>query len=317
MYTYILRRLILAVPTFLLATMLVFGMLRILPGDVLFTLLEESLIGVPASEIEAVKKEFGFEKPLHEQYLVFISGALRGDMGLSLRDRKPVWDKIMSRLPVTLELAFFALVINISLAIPIGVISAVRQDTLLDYLLRGFAIGGLSIPSFWLGTLAMVLPAMWFGVIPPLVFTPFTKNPVSNIQQMLLPAIILGVLLSASVMRLTRTMMLEVMRQDYIRTAWAKGLRERSVIYRHALKNALIPVVTVLGLEVNFLLGGSVILEQIFSLPGIGRLLLEALTFRDYPVVQGINLLVAAWVISINLIVDISYGFLDPRVRYR
>ncbi|MBI2887119.1 MAG: ABC transporter permease [Chloroflexi bacterium] len=317
MYLYIVRRLILAVPTFLLATMLVFGMLRIIPGDVLFTLLEESLVGMPASEIEAVKREFGVDKPLHEQYWVFITGALRGDMGFSLRDRKPVWDKILSRLPVTLELGLIALFFSIAFAIPIGVISAIRQDTLLDYLLRGFAIGGLSIPSFWLGTLVMVLPAMWFGVIPPLVFSPFPKDPIANLKQVLPPAFILGLLLSATVMRLTRTMMLEVLRQDYIRTAWAKGLRERAVIFRHALKNALIPVVTVLGLQVGFVLGGSVILEQIFSLPGMGRLLIEALTFRDYPVIQGINLLVASWVILINLAVDISYGFLDPRIRFR
>lgn len=317
MSVYILRRVLLAIPTFLIASVLVFGMLRMIPGDVLFTLLEETLVGMPQDQIDAVKKEFGFDKPIHEQYLVFMGGALRGDMGKSLRDRRPVFDKIMERLPVTLELGLIALATSISIAIPIGVISAIRQDTVLDYFLRGFAVAGLSIPSFWLGTLAVVLPAMWFGMIPPLVYTNFTEDPIQNLKQVWLPAVILGLVLSATVMRMTRTMMLEVLRQDYIRTAWSKGLRERTVIMRHALKNAMIPVVTVVGLQIGFVLGGTVILEQIFSLPGMGRLLIEALTFRDYPVIQGINLFVASWIILINLAVDISYGFLDPRIRFR
>jgi peptide/nickel transport system permease protein len=223
----------------------------------------------------------------------------------------------MERLPVTLEISLISLLISISLAIPIGVVSAIRQDTILDYFLRGFAVGGLSIPSFWLGTLAVVLPAMWFGVIPPLVYNEFTKDPIQNLKQVWLPSLIQGVLLSASVMRITRTMMLEVLRQDYIRTAWSKGLRERAVIFRHALKNAMIPVITVIGLQIGFLLGGSVITEQIFSLPGMGRLLVESLTFRDYPVIQGINFIVASWIILINLCIDLTYGYLDPRIRFR
>lgn len=317
MTMYIIRRFLLAIPTFFLATILVFGMLRMIPGDVLFTLLEETLVGMPQEQIDAVKAEFGFDKPIHEQYVVFITGALTGDMGKSLRDRRPVFEKIMERLPVTVELGIIALLTSITISIPIGVISAIRQDTLLDYFLRGFAIAGLSIPSFWLGTLAVVLPAMWFGVIPPLVYTNFTDNPIQNLKQVWLPAVILGLILSATVMRMTRTMMLEVLRQDYIRTAWSKGLRERAVIMKHALKNAMIPVVTVIGLQIGFVLGGTVILEQIFSLPGMGRLLIEALTFRDYPVIQGINFFVASWIIMINLVVDISYGFLDPRIRFK
>jgi len=309
--------LLLAIPTFFLATMLVFMMLRLVPGDVLFTLLGETLVGMPQDQIEQVKKEFGFDKPIYEQYAVFMGSALRGDLGKSLRDRRPVFDKIMERLPVTLEISLISLILSISIAIPIGVISAIRQDTFLDYLLRGFAVGGLSIPGFWLGTLAVVLPAMWWGIIPPLVYTDFTRDPIQNLKQVWLPSLIQGILLSATVMRMTRTMMLEVLRQDYIRTAWSKGLRERAVIFRHALKNAMIPVITVIGLQIGFLLGGTVITEQIFSLPGMGRLLVEALTFRDYPVIQGINFIVASWVIMINLCVDLSYGYLDPRIRFR
>ncbi len=316
MHRYIARRMLLAIPTFILASSLVFGMIRLMPGDVLFTLLQESMVNTPLAEIEKVKAEFGFDKPVPIQYAVFLTGVVRGDLGVSLRDKQPVIQKILSRLPITVELAVLAFTWSLIFAIPIGVISAIRQDTLMDYLFRGLAIAGISLPSFWLGTLAVVLPAIWFRWIPPLAYTPITVDPIANLTMFLLPSLILGILLGGTVMRITRTMMLEVMRQDYIRTAMAKGLRERVVIYRHALKNALIPVVTVLGLQIAFTVGGTVVIESIFSLPGMGRLFLEALTFRDYPVIQGINVVVVLWVIIVNLLVDISYGYLDPRIRY-
>ncbi|MBM2826083.1 MAG: glutathione transporter permease GsiC [Dehalococcoidia bacterium] len=316
MQRYIMRRLILAIPTFILASSLVFSMIRMMPGDVLFTLLEESLVNMPLTEIDKVKKEFGFDKPIYYQYGVFLGGVMTGNLGTSLRDREPVMKKIISRLPITFELAILAQMISLSIAIPIGVISAIRQDTFLDYFLRSLAILKISVPSFWLGTLAVVLPAIYFNWIPPMVYTPLTVDPATNLKQFIIPATILGLGLAGRVMRMVRTMMLEVMRQDYIRTAWAKGLKEQTIIYRHALKNALIPVVTVVGLEIAVLIGGTVVVESIFSLPGMGRLFIEALTFRDYPVIQGVNVVVSLWVILINLLVDISYAFLDPRIRY-
>ncbi len=316
MQRYIARRLLLAIPTFLIASSLVFGMLRLMPGDVLYAVLEENLVNTPLADIEKVKAEFGLDKPIHMQYLTFIAGVARGDLGKSLRDKKPVMDKIISRLPVTLELALLAMAWSLAIAIPIGVISAVRQDTPLDYLFRGVAIAGISLPSFWLGTLAVVLPALWFRWIPPLVYTPINVDVWINLKQFIIPSLILGTLLAGRTMRMTRTMMLEVMRQDYIRTAMAKGLRESVIVYRHALKNALIPVVTIVGLEAAFLIGGTVVIESIFSLPGMGRLFIEALTFRDFPVIQGLNVMIATWVILMNLLVDLSYSLLDPRIKY-
>ncbi len=316
MQGYIVRRLILAIPTFFIATSLVFMMVRLVPGDIMLTILEESLVSELSKDVAQLKAELGLDRPIHEQYVSFIGGLFRGDLGLTLRDRQSVLDLILTRLPVTFELAILAQTWAIVLAIPIGVISAIRQDTALDYITRSFAILGISLPSFWLATLAVTLPAIWFRWIPPIVYVPFFDDPLKNIQQFLIPAFILGLLLSGRLMRITRTMMLEVMRQDYIRTAWAKGLSERMVIYRHALKNALIPVVTIAGLEIVGLIGGSVVIENIFAIPGMGQLFIQALTWRDYPIIQGINVIVVTWVILVNLLVDLSYARLDPRVRY-
>lgn len=316
MSQYILRRIALMLPTLFLVTILVFGMIRLLPGDALTVLLGETLVNQPLAELEKMKEQLGFDKPLYQQYFIFISNAAQGDLGTSLLDKKPVTDKILSRLPVSIELSLLAIMVSLCIAIPVGVISAIRQDTPIDYLLRSAAIGALSVPSFWLATLAILLPAIFFQQTLSLRYVPFTVNPVENLKQFIVPALILGTVLSGTVMRITRTMMLEVLRQDYIRTAWAKGLREQVVIYRHALKNALIPVVTVLGLQIAFLIGGTVIQESVFGLPGMGLLLIEAIQHRDFPVIQGINLFVATWVIIINLLVDVSYAFLDPRIRY-
>jgi peptide/nickel transport system permease protein len=238
-------------------------------------------------------------------------------MGKSLWQNTPVTEQILQRLPITFELGLLSLAVALSVAIPIGVYSAIRQDTAGDYITRSFSILMLAVPSFWLGTLVMVFPSIWWGWSPPIAFVPFSQDPWANLGQMIVPAIILGCSLSAITMRLTRTMMLEVLRQDYVRTAWAKGLSEGLVVWRHALRNALIPVVTLIGLQAPILIGGAVIMEQIFVIPGMGLLLLEAVSQRDYPIITGVFLVVGLAVMLINLIVDLSYGLLDPKVRYR
>jgi peptide/nickel transport system permease protein len=254
---------------------------------------------------------------MHEQYLHWAGAALQGNLGRSLWNSTPVAEDLAARLPVTVELSVLALIVAVIVALPIGVYSAIRQDTAGDYVARSFSILMLAIPSFWLGTLVMVFPSIWWGWSPEIDYVPLTRDPLKNLSQMILPAVILGTSLSAVTMRFTRTMMLEVLRQDYIRTAWAKGLGERLVVTRHALRNALIPVVTLIGLQAPLLIGGAVIIEQIFVIPGMGLLLLEAVGQRDYPIITGVFLVVGLCVMLINLLVDLSYGILDPRVRYR
>ena len=224
---------------------------------------------------------------------------------------------LLARLPVTFELGAIALLVGSLIALPIGVYSAIRQDTAGDYAARSFSILLLAVPSFWLGTMVVVFPSIWWGWSPPIQYAAFAESPLTNLKQMLLPGVVLGAALSAITMRLTRTMMLEVLRQDYIRTAWAKGLSERLVIVRHALRNAMIPVVTLVGLQAPLLIGGAVIIEQIFIIPGVGLLLLDAVQQRDYPVITGVFLMVGVAVMLINLMVDLSYGLLDPKVRVR
>ena len=240
-----------------------------------------------------------------------------GDLGNSLWQTTPVTEQLAARLPVTFELGLLAVLIGLSIALPIGVYSAIRQDTAGDYIARSFSILMLAIPSFWLGTMVLVIPSIFWGWSPEVSYIPFREDPVGNIKQLLLPAVVLGTALSAITMRMTRTMMLEVLRQDYIRTAMAKGLPERLVVVRHALRNALIPVVTLIGLQAPIVIGGTVILEQIFGIPGMGLLLLDAVNQRDYPIITGVFLVVGVAVMLINLLVDLSYGLLDPRVRVR
>ena len=225
-------------------------------------------------------------------------------------------EELTRRLPVSLKLGLLALVFAVSIALPIGVLAAVRQDTLADYFARSLAILGLSVPGFWLATLVVVLPALWWNWSPPIQFTEFSVDPWAHVTQFVLPAFILGIASSAAIMRLTRATLLEVLRQDYVRTAWAKGARERSVVLKHGLKNAMIPVVTVLGIQVAQILGGTVIFESIFGLPGMGRFLFDAINQRDYPVIQGINLLIVSVIVLMNLMVDACYAVLDPRIRY-
>ncbi len=317
MGAYVLRRLLALVPTLVLASLIVFVTIRMIPGDVIDLMLSQNDIGADKRSREQLVQALGLDRSMPEQYLRWVWALLHGDLGKSLWQSTPVLDEVLARLPVTFELGAMALVIGLLLALPIGVYSAMRQDTAGDLLARSFAILLLAVPSFWMGTMVMVFPSIWWGWSPEVNYVKFSDDPWQNVKQMLVPALVLGVSLSAVTMRMTRTMMLEVLRQDYIRTAWAKGLSERLVVLRHAVRNALIPVVTLIGLQAPLLIGGAVIIEQIFVLPGMGLMMLDAVNQRDYPVITGVFLVVGVAVMLINLLVDLSYGLLDPRVRHQ
>jgi peptide/nickel transport system permease protein len=313
--TYVIRRILALIPTLLFASMIVFVTIRMIPGDVIDLMLSQNDVSADKLSRERLIQALGLDRSMPEQYFRWIWGILHGDFGRSLWQSTPVLEQVLQRLPVTLELGLMALLIGLSIALPIGIYSAVRQDTFGDMLARSFSILMLAVPSFWLGTMVMVFPSIWWGWSPEVNYVNLTEDPLQNLKQMIVPAIVLGAALSAVTMRMTRTMMLEVLRQDYIRTAWAKGLPERLIVMRHALRNALIPVVTLVGLQAPLLIGGAVIIEQIFVIPGMGLLLLDAVGQRDYPVVTGVFLVVGLSVMLINLVVDLSYGLLDPRVR--
>ena len=318
MKAYIIRRLLLIFPTLFILSILVFLSVRFIPGDVIDVLqgrLQYSESGV--LDREALERMLGLDVPVHVQYARWLGEILlHGSLGQSLLTSYTVEEAIFDRLPVTLELGVLAIVIGLVIALPVGIYSAIRQDSAADYLGRSVAIIGLATPNFWLGIMVMIYPAIWWGWAPPLVLVSFTEDPLGNLWGFLIPSLILGTASAAATMRMTRTMMLEVLRQDYIRTAWSKGLRERAVVIRHAVKNALIPVVSLIGLQLPILVGGAVIMENIFNLPGLGRLLLSALNDRDYPMVSGINLFFATGVVGINLLIDLVYAVVDPRVRY-
>ena len=317
MRAYIIRRLLLIIPTLFILSILVFLSVRFIPGDVIDTMVanNEYLTGV--IDREAYERMLGLDVPVYVQYGRWIGGiVLRGTLGSPLLGQGTVEEKIIRRLPVTIELGLLAIVIGLVIALPVGIYSAIRQDTVADFLGRSVAIIGLATPNFWLGIMVMIYPATWWGWVPPLQLVSFTEDPLRNLSGFLIPSLILGTASAAATMRMTRTMMLEVLRQDYVRTAWSKGLRERAVVIRHAVKNALIPVVSLIGLQLPILVGGAVIMENIFNLPGLGRLLLNALNDRDYPMVSGINLFFATGVVVINLFIDLVYAILDPRVRY-
>ena len=316
MHIYIARRLLALIPTLFFASLVVFVTVRLIPGSVIDQMLSQNDIATGKSR-ELLERALGLDRPMYVQYLRWAGAAVQGDLGRSLWQNTPVTAQLMERLPVTFELGVLALAVALTVAIPIGVYSAVRQDTAGDYVTRSFSILMLAVPGFWMGTLVMVFPSIWWGWSPQLQYVSFHQDPWKNLAQMIVPAIILGTSLSAVTMRLTRTMMLEVLRQDYIRTAVAKGLGERPVVMRHALRNALIPVVTLIGLQAPLLIGGAVIMEQIFVIPGMGLLLLEAVGQRDYPIITGVFLVLGVSVMLINLLVDLSYGTLDPRVRYK
>jgi peptide/nickel transport system permease protein len=313
MRRYLLKRLLIAIPSLLIASLIVFSLPRLIPGDVVVLLLQEKAY---ARDIDELRAKLGLDRPLHVQYVEWLGRILRGDLGESLWTHRPVREELGRRLPVTLELALLATLFSVLIAVPVGVLSAVRQDTVRDYAARSAAILGLSVPSFWLATLVIVLPAIWWGWRPMTGFVEFGESPLAHLGQLVLPALILGVASGAALMRLVRGMLLEVLRQDYVRTAWAKGLREWAVVFKHSLKNAVIPVVTVLGIQVTAILGGTVVIETIFGLPGVSRFLFDAINQRDYPVIQGVNLAVVSLIVLVNLTVDVLYALLDPRVRY-
>ena len=310
---YVARRVFLALLTLWGVTIVAFALVRALPGDAVAALLQDYAY---ASNVDEMRHTLGLDRPVTVQYVDWLGNVLRGDLGSSLRSKTPIADELKNRVPVTLELGLLGMVIGALIAIPVGVVSAVRQHSLSDYFSRGLAIAMLAIPSFWIATLVVTLPSIWFKWTPSLFYTRFTADPMKNLGIVIIPAVILGIGLSGTLMRLTRAQMLDVLRQDYVRTARAKGLPSTLVVVRHALRNALIPIVTLLGLQISILIGGSVVLEQIFVLPGMGRYLLEAIQYRDYPVIQALNLLFAAAIIGSNLVVDLAYGWLDPRVRH-
>jgi len=339
MRAYTIRRLLLVIPTLFLVTVIVFLTVRLIPGNVVDMMVESLMspsgggggCGVEIDR-EKVERMLGLDVPIQIQYIRWMgfvptpdpdtgesryNGIFQGNFGDSIWMSTTVVNILSKRLPVTIELGILAIVIAVSMGLPIGVWSAIRQDTVSDYVGRTISITGLAIPSFWIATMLMVYPSILWGWSPPMEYIHLLDDPMGNLGMNLLPAFLMAMVMSAITMRMTRTMMLEVLRQDYIRTAWSKGLRERVVVIRHAMKNALIPVVTMIGMQLPVLIGGTVIIEQIFNFPGIGRLLVEAIGRRDYAIISGVNLMIAGFVLINNLLIDLTYAYLDPRLRYR
>jgi peptide/nickel transport system permease protein len=322
MRNYIIRRLLLMIPTMAVVVMVVFLLVRFIPGDVV-DMIALGMGQSPAGGTEVVTPDMirhllGLDKPMFEQLGDWLGGIFtRGDFGTSLYYQRPVIDDILRRAPVTFELGFIAFIMAVGIALPVGIISAIRQDKWADHVTRSISILGISMPPFWLATLVVVFPAALWGWAPQMKYIPFSVDPLGNLVQFLIPGAILGFAMSGGTVRYLRTTLLEVLRQDYIRTAWSKGLKERVVILRHALKNAFIPVITILFGQAFIMLGGTVIIEQIFNLPGMGRLFVTAAFTRDYPYIQGINLILASIGMFFILANDLSYAFLDPRIRYR
>ena len=332
MRAYIIRRLLLIIPTLFILSILVFLSVRFIPGDVIDVMAGTIDSTQMDLDREAVERILGLDVPVYVQYGRWIgvlpspdwitkeshfNGILQGTLGESLiGGQRPIEEQIIAKLPVTIELGVMAIVIGLVIALPVGIYSATRQDTATDYVGRTAAVIGLATPNFWLAIMVTLYPAIWWGWSPSVEYIPLVEDPLGNLGMFIIPAVILGTASAAATMRMTRTMMLEVLRQDYIRTAWSKGLKERVVIMRHAVKNALIPVVTLIGMQLPLLVGGSVIMENIFNLPGLGRMFLDSLEARDYPVIQGVNLFFATVVMLIILVIDVIYPYLDPRVRY-
>ena len=317
MRAYVIRRLLLIIPTLLILSVIVFLLVRFIPGDVIDVMQEEFTFTAGEIDREGLERALGLDQPIPVQYGRWIGDiVLHGDLSKSLLGRFSVREKIAGRLPVTIQLGATALVIGLLIALPVGIYSAIRQDTAADYVGRSVAVIGLATPNFWLAVMVMLYPAIWWGWSPPMRLIPFADDPLGNLGMFIIPGAILGTAMAAATMRMTRTMMLEVLRQDYVRTAWSKGLKEKAVVLRHAVKNAIIPVVTLVGMQLPILVGGSVIMENIFNLPGLGRLMLNAVENRDYPVISGVNLLFGSAVVVGNMLIDLAYGFLDPRIRY-
>jgi peptide/nickel transport system permease protein len=316
MASYIIRRLLGAVVVLLLMSVVVFRLVHWLPGDALLVKLGESG-RLPPEQLAAAREEMGLDRPLVVQYTTWLAGVARADLGRSLIWDQSVAERIRAGIPITVELALLASIVALAIAIPVGVLSAVKQDQPIDYVARVLAIAGLAVPGFWLATVVLLYLSLWFGWTPPLRYTPLWEDPWANLQTFILPALVLGLGLGASLTRMTRSTVLEVLRNDYVRTARSKGLAERLVIGRHVLKNSLIPVVTIFGLQFTGLLGGSVIMEALFSLPGVGGVTLQAVQQRDYTQIQGNVLFLGAIAVLMNIFVDVSYAWLDPRIRFR
>ncbi len=314
MKQYVLRRVVLAVPTLLLVSIFVFLLMRLMPGDVVTRMVEGQGY---APTLAALRHDLGLDRPMHVQYVEWLGNiVLHGDFGRSYWTRQPILEEFVRRFPVTLELALLTILVSVVIGVLAGIVSAARQDSAADYLSRVLAILALSVPYFGLAVLVVVLPSIWFKWTPVWTYVRFTADPVANLKIMLVPALVFGVTRAGPIMRIMRSALLDVLRQDYIRTAWSKGLSERKVVLRHALKNAMIPVISLLGLQMPLYIGGSVIIEAVFRLPGIGLFFFEALGKLDYPVVQSVNLIIAAMVVGLNLLVDLTYAYLDPRIRY-
>jgi len=313
MTQYIVRRILAIIPVLFGISVLVFALVHLIPGDV-----AQILLGTQATDeqIETLRRTFGLDRPLPVQYVDWLSHIVRGDFGVSFRTNRPVLPDLVARFGVTLQLTLVSMLIALAVAIPLGAASATNRGRITDGVSRVVALLGLSIPNFWLGTLLILFVSLVLHWLPPVGFVSLLDNPWLGIQTLILPALALGTAVAAFIMRMVRSSLLEVLRQDYIRTAYAKGLQDRNVLYRHALKNAFIPVLTVIGVQIGYLLGGAVIIESIFSLPGMGRFLLDSISNRDYSIVQGGVLFIALIFCLVNLSVDLVYGWLDPRIRY-
>ncbi|GIL08946.1 MAG: ABC transporter permease [Chloroflexota bacterium] len=317
MLRYLAQRAVAFIPTLIGVSLLVFFAIRLIPGDAITATLGTESGMLTQNQRAALERYYGLDRPAGEQYFVWLGEAVQGNLGFSIRYGEPVLALILARFPLTLQLAVMAVVIGLAIGLPIGLLSAIRHNTLLDLLGRLFALVGLSMPNFLLGTLIIYVLSVYFGILPNAGnYVSLAQNPLLNLQQMFFPALTLGFAFAASVMRMTRSSMLEVLGEDYVRTARSKGLREGRVITRHALRNALIPVVTLVGVQMGYLLGGTFIVEQIFALPGLGRLTVNAITQREYALVQGATLFIALNFVLINLAVDVLYAAIDPRISY-
>jgi peptide/nickel transport system permease protein len=314
MRRYVVGRLLLMIPTLIGVAILTFVIMRAVPGDIVA--LRYAGSSVPQDVIDQERHILGLDKPMWAQFVDWMISISRFDLGQSLWTGNSVVDEVQVRMPLSIELAILATLFAVALAIPLGVVAAVKQDSWIDYAIRVFSIGGLAMPSFWIGIMMVLVTLTLWGWAPPVVFTPLFEDPIANLAGLILPAIAVGYRYSAVSMRMTRSTVLEVLREDYVRTARAKGLRETLVVVRHALRNALLPVVTVVSLEFAFLIGGLVVTEQVFNLNGIGKLLVDAVAHRDYPLIQALVLLLAAVFVIVNFVVDMIYVVLDPRIRY-
>ncbi len=319
MWQYIVKRILLMIPTLLGAALVVFLLMHVVPGDIALLILGTGEQGgdVNLQDLERLRTKMGLDRPLYEQFLSWVWGIMHLNFGTSLWSGAPVLEELKIRLPLTLQVALLATLISTIIAIPLGTMAAVRQDTWVDYGVRVISIGGLAIPAFWTGILIILFLVIYFEWSPPLIFVPFWEDPWENFAQLVFPIVTVGYRNAAIATRMTRSAVLEVMREDYIRTAWAKGLQERIVVIKHTLKNAMLPVITIIGAELAFLLGGLVVTETVFTLNGLGRFMVDAILHRDIPVVQTMVLLTAFIIVFVNLMIDLFYAWLDPRISYR